>query len=58
MATCESRSDDDDKTFTMTRAEGNTAIYDVSTARQLNSRRRQGTTHTGFSVTDRPAAQG
>ena len=52
MEVSDSRSDDDDTTSTMMRAEGSTAIFDVSIARQSISDRRQSATHTGFSVTN------
>ena len=42
----------------MARAEGSTAIFDVSTARQLNPRRRQSTAHTEFSVAGRAHVKG
>ena len=58
MATCDTRGDDDDNPFAMARAEGSTAIFDVSTARQLNPRRRQSTTHTEFSVAGRVPVKG
>ena len=58
MATCDTRGDDDDHPFAMARAEGSTAIFDVSTARQLNPRRRQSTAHTEFSVTGRAPVKG
>jgi hypothetical protein len=51
MATCDTRGDDDDNPFAMARAEGSTPIVDVTTARQLNPRRRQSTAHTESSAT-------
>ena len=58
MATCDTRGDDDDNPFTTARAEGSTATFDVSTARQLNPRHRQSTTHTKFSVACRAHVKG
>ena len=58
MATCDTRGDDDDNPFTTARAEGSTAIFDGSTARPLNPRRRQSTTHTEFSVAGRARVKG
>jgi hypothetical protein len=58
MTTCDARGDDDDTTFARTRAEGSTATFDVSAARQLNPRHRQSTTHTKYSVASRAHVKG
>jgi hypothetical protein len=58
MATRDTRGDDDDNPFAMARAEGSTAMFDESTARQSNPRRRQSTAHTESSVTGRAPVKG
>ncbi len=58
MAASDARSDDVGTTFPVMRVLGCVAVLGVSTARQRNSARRQGSTYAGFSVADRPFAQG